>query len=86
MEAFHAYALKEKVDFTEAEWTDNLEWTRQELRREVYITAFGKEASDEVGVENDPTVQKGLEAMPKAKQLLESAKKMLVQRMNPPQN
>ena len=86
METFHKYALKEKVEFTEADWTDNFDWLKQELRQEVYITAFGKEASDRVGVENDPTVQKGIEAMPKAKALLESAKKMLVQRMTVPQN
>ena len=83
MDAFHKFAIKEKVEFTEADWTDNLEWLKQEFRQEVYITAFGKETADHVGVENDPTVQKGIEAMPKAKQLLESAKKMLVQRLNP---
>ncbi len=86
MDAFHKFALKEKVEFTEADWTDNLDWLKQTLRQEVYITAFGKEASDRVAVENDPTVLKGMDALPKAKQLLESAKKMLVQRMTPPQD
>ena len=85
IDTFHAFAMKEKVDFTEGDWAENMAWLKQELRQEVYITAFGKEASDHVGVENDPTVQKGIEAMPKAKQLLESAKKMLVQRMTPQQ-
>ena len=86
MDAFHKFALKEKVEFTEGEWIENLDWLKRELRQEVYITAFGKEASDRVGIENDPTVQKGIEAMPKAKQLIDSAKKMLVQRMTVPQN
>jgi hypothetical protein len=36
-----------------------------------------------VGIENDPTVLKAIDAMPKAKQLLESAKKMIVQRTEP---
>jgi len=86
MDAFHAYCMKEKAEFTEADWTENMEWIRQSLRQEIYITAFGKEASDRVAVENDPTVLKGIDALPKAKQLLESAKKMLVQRTTPPQN
>ena len=86
MESFHAFALKEKVEFSEGDWAENMEWLKQELRQEVYITAFGKEASDRVAVENDTTVLKGIEAMPKAKQLLESAKKMLVQRMTVPRN
>ncbi|HEY3743938.1 MAG TPA: S41 family peptidase [Bryobacteraceae bacterium] len=89
MDAFHAYCLKQKGEFTEADWTENNEWLKQALRQEIYITAFSKEASDKVGVENDPTAMKGIEAMPEAKKLLESAKKMLVQRTNPnllPQN
>ena len=86
MDAFHKFALKEKVEFSEGDWAENMDWLKQELRQEVYITSFGKEASIRVGVENDPTVQKGVEAMPKAKQLLESAKKMLVQRMTVPRN
>jgi carboxyl-terminal processing protease len=85
MEAFHQFCLKNKVEFTEGEWAENQEWTKQELRQELYISSFSKEASDRVGIENDPTVIKGVEAMPKAKQLLESAKKMLVQRMAPQQ-
>ena len=85
IDQFHAFALKEKVDFTEGDWAENIAWLKQELRQEVYITSFGKEASDHVGVENDPTVQKGIEAMPKAKQLLETSKKMLVQRSTVPQ-
>ena len=85
IDQFHAFALKEKVDFTEGDWAENIAWLKQELRQEVYITSFGKEASDHVGVENDPTVQKGIEAMPKAKQLLETSRKMLVQRSTVPQ-
>lgn len=39
-------------------------------------------ASQRVAIEDDPMVHKAIEAMPKAKSLLESAKKMLVQRLN----
>jgi carboxyl-terminal processing protease len=81
---FHKFALDSGVPFTEGEWAENNEWIKQMLRQEIYITAFGKERSDRVGVENDPSVIKAVEAMPKAKQLLESAKKMMVQRMTPP--
>ena len=34
-----------------------------------------------LGVQTDPVVLKAIEALPKAKQLLETAKKQIVQRM-----
>lgn len=86
MDDFHKFALSEKAEFTEGDYAENLAWLKTEVRREIYITAFSKEASDRVEIEADPTVLKGVEAMPKAKQLLESAKKMLVQRTTVPQN
>jgi carboxyl-terminal processing protease len=82
----HKFALESKLDFTEAEWAQHNDWIRNELRRELYITAFSKEASDRVAIENDPTVIKAIEAMPKAKGLIESAKKMIVQRLETPRD
>ncbi len=77
---FHAFLLKEKVDFTEADFAENKDWARQSLMREIYLTAFGTEESRKLGVQHDPMVIKAAEIMPKAKQLLESAKKLIVQR------
>jgi len=77
---FHAYLLKEKVPFTETEWAENLDWTKQQLRREMYITAFGSEESRKYGVEIDPLVLKGIDSMPKARALQETARKVVAQR------
>lgn len=80
---FHAFLLKEGAQFTEAEWAENLDWTRQQLRHEMYITAFGVEDARKLAVENDPIVVKGIDSMAKAKNLLDTAKKMIVQRTQP---
>ena len=78
---FHAYALKEGgVQFTEAEWAQDHEWIKQQLRAEMYVTAFGADESRRLRVETDPEVQKAIDSMPRAKALLDNAKKMLVQR------
>ncbi|MCX6622410.1 MAG: S41 family peptidase [Acidobacteria bacterium] len=78
---FHAYLLKDSgVTFTEAEWAQDHEWIKQQLRGEMYVTAFGADESRRLRVEIDPEVQKAIESMPKAKALLDNAKKMLVQR------
>jgi carboxyl-terminal processing protease len=79
---FHEYLLKNGVEFTEAEFTENHQWVKEQLKREMYITGFSVEDSQRVGIEQDPEVQRAIEAMPKAKALLETAKKQLVQRMN----
>jgi hypothetical protein len=47
----------------------------------MYVTAFNKDESDRVKIEQDPEVARAIEAMPKARALLETAKKLLVQRI-----
>ena len=62
MNDFHQYLLKEKVEFTEAEWAENNDWLKQQLRREIYITAFGTDEARKLAVDNDPAVQKAIES------------------------
>jgi carboxyl-terminal processing protease len=78
---FHAYVVKEKLDFTEADWAANHEWIKQRLHYEFAVTAFGVDEARKIAIGYDPHVLKGIDALPKAKQLTESAKKMIVQRM-----
>jgi carboxyl-terminal processing protease len=78
----HDFMLKNGVDFTEAEFAENHDWLRTTLKHEMYITAFSKEEADRAAVEDDPMVLKAIDSMPKAKGLLDTAKKMLVQRIN----
>jgi hypothetical protein len=47
----------------------------------MYTTAFSLDESRKFTIENDPMVIRAIDALPKAKALLESTKKMLVQRM-----
>ena len=80
IEDFHQYLLKNGVQFSEADFTENHEWVKQELRRELFGTAFGADTSDELRVSTDPTVLKAMESLPKAQELLNTAKKQVVQR------
>jgi carboxyl-terminal processing protease len=80
---FHDYLLKQNYEFTEAEFTQDADWIRRLLKREMYITAFNLDEADRVAVETDPEVQQAIDAMPKAKALLDSARKILVKRIAP---
>ena len=79
---FHKYLLSQNVPFTEAEWAENHTWIAQQLKREMYATAFSFEDSQKVAVEVDPMVAKAIDAMPEAKALLDKSKKLIVQRIN----
>jgi phage terminase small subunit len=74
--------LKQATPFTEAEWTENLTWTKQQLKKEMYATGFSIEESQKVTVETDPMVTKAIDALPQARTLLDKSKKLVVQRMN----
>lgn len=78
---FHAFLLRSNIPFTEAEWTENADWIKSQLKREMYITAFSYEASQQVAAETDPVVLKAVDAMPHAKELLEKSKKLVVERI-----
>ena len=80
---FHDYLLKQNYDFTEAEFTQDADWIKRLLKREMYITAFNIDESERVAVETDPEVERAIDAMPKAKALLDSARKVIVKRMQP---
>jgi carboxyl-terminal processing protease len=79
---FHAFLLKEGFEFTEAEFVQHTDWIKRLLRREMYTTAFGMEESRRVDVETDPMVEKAVEALPKARALQDSARKIIVQRLS----
>lgn len=82
---FKQYLVKENIKFDEAEFTENQEWITQQIRREVFISVFNIEDSRRMAVETDPMVLKAIESLPKAKELLETAKKMIVQRIARPE-
>jgi carboxyl-terminal processing protease len=82
---FHDFALSKNLKFTELEFTENHQWIKEQLKEEFYVTAFSFDDSQRVRAEQDPEVTKALEAMPKAQELLDKAKKMMVQRMAAPE-
>jgi carboxyl-terminal processing protease len=74
LNSLHDYLLQHGVTFSEADWTRDHAWMRDQLRAQMYVTAFSFEDSQRVGVEQDPEVQKAIDAMPKAATLLVQSK------------
>jgi carboxyl-terminal processing protease len=80
---FRDFLRQNKVEFSDPDFTENRDWIRQQLKREMYITAFSVDESRKVAVAQDLEVQKAIESMPKAKALVDNARKLMVQRVHP---
>ncbi|MGH9671926.1 MAG: S41 family peptidase, partial [Bryobacteraceae bacterium] len=81
VDGFRDYLRKEGLAFTDAEFATDRDWIRKELRREMFITAFSGDEARKVAIESDPMVLRAIESLPKAKELLENARKLIVQRL-----
>src|SRR5258706_6855443 len=79
---FHAFLLKEGFQFSEGDFAQNNDWIKRFLRKEMYITAFSADEARRITVETDPMVAKAVDSLPKAKALLETAKRVIVQRLS----
>jgi carboxyl-terminal processing protease len=77
---FHKFLLDSGVSFTEAEFTENHDWVRSQLRREVFAYAFSVDDANRIAIETDPEVSKAVDSMPQARALLDHTKRVLAQR------
>ncbi|MBM3745084.1 MAG: S41 family peptidase [Acidobacteria bacterium] len=78
---FHGYLLEHKYEFTESDFALNHDWIRQSVRREFFLSGFSVDEAIRLSIETDPAVAKAMESLPKAKALLENAKKVIAQRV-----
>jgi carboxyl-terminal processing protease len=77
---FHQFLLKEGISFTESEFAQDQDWLKSQLRREMYMSAFSVDDARRLTIETDPEIAKAIESLPKAKALLETARKVVAQR------
>ncbi len=76
-----SYLKSHGTVFTEAGFAKHHDWIKRYLAQEMYTTAFNVDESDSMFARTDPEVEMAVEMMPKASALLETAKKIIVQRM-----
>ena len=80
IEEFRQFLYREKIEFKEAGFGENIDYIKRVLKTEVYISAFDLHEGQRVKHSLDPIVQKAVELLPKAKQLLESAGSLVARR------
>jgi carboxyl-terminal processing protease len=82
VEDFHKFLLDQNVPFTEAEFAADHDWVKQQLRLAMYSSTLGIDDAKRLSAETDPEVALAAEAMPKARALLDTAKKVVAERLN----
>jgi carboxyl-terminal processing protease len=66
LQQFKDYLKTEKIETTDKDFADNLDWTKAMLKKELFTSQFGQTLGNEVITEWDPQVQKALTFMPEA--------------------
>jgi carboxyl-terminal processing protease len=80
MADFKNFLVSEKVPYTEAEIAEVLDWVKSNIKSEIFTAEFGFQPGLEVRAQADPMILKGLELLPQAKALTDTAKKIVAER------
>jgi hypothetical protein len=56
------------------------DWIRHKIKQEIFMSTFGQQEGFKVLLEEDPQVQKAIEAVPQARALYQNARRIVAQR------
>jgi carboxyl-terminal processing protease len=80
LQLFRHHLDQEKIQYTEADISQNLDWIKREIKKEVFISIFGLPAGYQVEMENDPQVLKAIESLPQARALYQNVRRIIAER------
>jgi carboxyl-terminal processing protease len=75
LEEFKQFLNREKIELSDQELQDNLDFIKKRIRLQLVAVIYGEADASQLSVENDYLVQKALEELPQARELLANAKK-----------
>jgi len=84
MNEFRRFLGKQQIQYTEAELAENMEFIRQRIKQEIFLSVFGQAESYKVELENDVQLQRAIDELPQARALYDNARKLLAQRSAAP--
>jgi len=80
LQDFRSFLDESKLPYTEKDLVENNDWVRSSIKSELFVGAFGQQEGMRVQAEADPIVLKGLELLPKAKELADNARRTIATR------
>jgi carboxyl-terminal processing protease len=77
LQEFRQFLTKQGMQLSDKDFNDNLDFIRVHIRFELVASIYGKDEADKLSGESDPLVQKALDSLPQARQLLANAKRYI---------
>jgi carboxyl-terminal processing protease len=70
LDDFREYLRSRKVDFTDADFRDDIDFIKRRIKQEIFNSTLGLQEGFKVAIQGDTQVLKALEVMPEAKILM----------------
>lgn len=77
---FKQFLDREGIQIADQDLQDNLDFVKRRIQLQLVTVIFGENEAARISVENDPLVQKALENLPQARELLAKAKKFMARK------
>ena len=79
LQDFHKSLDEASIPYTQADLVDNNDWIKSNIKAEIFVDAFGQDEGMKVRAESDPEILKGLDLLPQAKALADTAKRTVAE-------
>ncbi|MGO9642910.1 MAG: S41 family peptidase [Candidatus Acidiferrales bacterium] len=80
MSSFRKYLDRLSIRYSDADITQNSDWIKRMIKKEVFTSVFGLNESYVVELEEDPQVLKAIDSLPQARALYDNVRKVIAQR------
>jgi len=77
LQEFRQFLAEQKIQIPDQELKDNLDFIKTRIRPPLVEFIFGQTEASQIAVENDPLVEKAVQEMPQASELLAKAKRYI---------
>jgi carboxyl-terminal processing protease len=77
VQEFCQFLAQQKIQISDQDLKDNMDFIRTRIRPPLVEFIFGQTEASQIAVENDPLVQKAVDGMPQASELLAKAKRYI---------
>ncbi|MGA2608181.1 MAG: S41 family peptidase [Terriglobia bacterium] len=77
LQEFRQFLAEQKIPISDQNLKDSSDFIRTRIRLQLVDFIFGETEAHRIGIENDPLVQKALDSMPQASELLAKAKRYI---------
>jgi carboxyl-terminal processing protease len=77
---FRQFIGEQQIEFTDEDFSANLEFIRHRIKLELVLSVFGTGDAYELEASDDPQIQKAVELLPQAASLMENARQVIAHR------